>query len=346
MPRDDQAAAPLPFAAPPAPGEAIEAAPGVLWMRFNLPFALNHVNIYALEDGPGWAVLDTGIGDEPTKLAWEAAFAGPLRGRPLTRVIDTHHHPDHVGLAGWLCETHDVPLHMGETEYLTSRFYLSGRDAVHGDFQRDFYSRHGMDAGLVEAVVGRGHRYLEMLTGMPPRFVSMDAGETLDIGGRRFAILKGGGHAPDQAMLFCRDEGLFFAADQVLQRITPNISVHAPQPEGDPLGRFFRSLAAIKETVPDGTLTLPGHELPMTALHRRVDELRGHHDARCDQIMEMVAEGPLTTAEITPRLFRRQLDAHQTSFAFSEALAHVNRLLCDGRLVAADDDGVTRVSAA
>lgn len=342
-------AAPIaaPFAAPPAPGEVIEAAPGVLWARFALPFALNHVNIYLIEDGDGFAAIDTGIANDETRAAWEALLEGPLAGSRLTRLIVTHHHPDHVGLAGWLTERFDLPVHMSETEYLTTRFFMSGREAAHGEVYHRFYRQHGMSAEQADLITNRGHSYLDMITGLPAQFYGLEENATLEIGGRRFTILKGGGHASDQAMLYCADEGLFFAADQVLERITPNVSVHAMQPEANPLGHFLRSQARLREAVPGDVLALPGHQMPLRDVHRRIDELIDHHDRRCDFIWETCRAEPLTVAEITPRLFHhRKLDAHQMSFAFSEALAHVNHMIAEGRAAWAEKGAVWRLRSA
>ena len=334
MPKDRPAPSPqTPFAEAPAPGVPVEVAPGVLWLRFQLPFALNHVNVYLIEDGDGWAVLDAGIGDERTKLVWEALLSGPLKGRRLTRLIVTHHHPDHMGSAGWLCQSHDLPLHMTETEYFMGRYLMTGHDAVHGELHQKFYVNHGMTASGAAAVTGRGHMYLEMITGLPAFFHSLDPAEPLVIGGRTFQVFAGGGHSWNQAMLYCAEDAVFLAADQVLGRITPNISVHSIQPSGDPLGRYLESLARLREAIPDGTLTLPGHDLPLTNLHQRIGELAAHHAGRCDVILEACAKAPLSCNEITPALFHhRKMDEHQFSFAFSEALAHVNRLLREGRL--------------
>ena len=325
-------AAALPFPEPPPPGAAIEVAPGVLWMRFPLPFALDHVNIYAIDDGDGWAIVDAGFADDTTRALWDHMLAGPLRGRPITRLIVTHHHPDHMGLAGWLCARFGLPLWMTEMEYLYGRYFLSGTEAVHGEFYERFYARHGLPAEYADAVVERGHWYMEQITPLPNDFHVLEAETPLSLGGRSFRVLKGAGHSPDQAMLHCPAEGLLLAADQVMERITPNISVHAMQPEADPLGRYLDSLAMLKAVVPEGTLTLAGHHRPMRALHARIDELAAHHADRCAIIAAACADAPRSTAEMLPLLFHRKLDLHQTSFAFAEALAHVNHMIRQGDL--------------
>jgi glyoxylase-like metal-dependent hydrolase (beta-lactamase superfamily II) len=158
----------------------------------------------------------------------------------------------------------------------------------------------------------------------------------LHLGSRAFEVLSGGGHAPEQVMLYCRAENLLLCADQVLARISPNISVQAMDPEGDPLGIYLRSLASLQREIPDDVLVLPGHGVPFVGLHGRIDELGRHHEARCRAITQACREGPHTAADLVPVVFRRVIDdPHQMGFAFSEVLAHVNYMLREHRLESA-----------
>ena len=335
-----------PFATAPARGRATEIAPGILWTRLPLPFRLDHVNVYLVDDGDGWAVIDTGIGNSATRETWEALLAGPLAGRPLTRLVVTHMHPDHVGAAGWLAEKLGLPLDMTETEYLQAYLLLSDPEALSTEPYRGFYVGNGLDPEATEAVMTRGHDYLRMLTGLPKTFRRVIAGDRLILGGRSFDVLTGGGHASEQMMLHCAAENLFLGADQVLPRISPNVGVYPRDPQGDPLGIFLRSLRAVRAAIPADALVLPGHDLPFTGLHPRIDAMIGHHEERCAEIVAACREGPLSGAELIPFVFHRELDAHQTGFAFSEILAHVNYLIRRGRLVPARvRDGINRVEA-
>ena len=323
----------FPCPTPPAPGSTIQVAPGLLWVRLALPYRLDHVNVYLIDDGTGWALLDTGIDDAPTRAAWDGLLAGPLRERPLTRVLVTHYHPDHIGLAGWLCERFGLQLAMSQTDYLVSRNIHLDPGALNAEPYRSFYRAHGLDADTTERLLTNGHRYLRMVSGLPRTFRRLIAGERIAVGSRSFEVLTGGGHAPEQVMLFCRAENLFVCADQVLARISPNISVQAMDPEGDPLGIYLRSLAGLKRDMPTGVLVLPGHNLPFVGLHARIDELAAHHEARCLAIVEACRQGPRTAADLVPIVFRRAIDdPHQMGFAFSEVLAHVNYLLRQARL--------------
>jgi glyoxylase-like metal-dependent hydrolase (beta-lactamase superfamily II) len=330
----------FPFAGKPAEGEVIEVAPGILWTRFALPYLLNHVNVYLIEDGEGWAAVDTGLGTDQTKAAWDALLSGPLRGAKLSRIICTHFHPDHVGLVGWLAERFGIELHMPRTEYLESIAIQNRAFAAN----RPFYENHGLSSEATDTVTTRGQYYLRQVTGLPTQFNRLRAGGTINIGGRDFAVLTGGGHSPEQAMLHCAADNIFLSADQVLTRISPNISVDAMEPESDPLGEYLASLAALRHAIPEDALTLPGHHVPFTGLHVRVDELAGHHAERCGMIADACRAAPHSAAELVPVVFKRQLDAHQTSFAFGEVVAHVNYMRNRGELTQfTDHDGVMRV---
>lgn len=335
-----------PFPTAPAPGDVQEVAPGILWLRLPLPFRLNHVNVYLIEDGDGYALLDTGIDDEPTRAIWTALLAGHLAKRPLTRIIVTHHHPDHVGSADWLVRRSGLRLEMSEAEYLSSLVLNLDPAALEADPYRRFYVTNGLDPATTDLVVTQGHRYLRMLSGLPATFRRIVAGEKLIIGGRVFDVLTGGGHAPEQIMLHCADAKVFLSADQVLARISPNVSVYPRDPEGDPLGIYLRSLRELTGIIPEDVLVLPGHDLPFIGLHRRIEAMRHHHEERCGEIARACQEAPLSGAELVPILFRRDLDPHQTGFAFAEAMAHVNYMRRRGRLsLIAGQDGIDRFKA-
>ena len=323
----------------PAPGEAVELVDGVLWARMPLPFALNHVNVYLLADTGGWAVVDTGLGGEATRKIWLQLLSGPLKGAKLTRIIATHHHPDHIGLAGWLAGVFEAPVLATEAEFLFAENLRQNERILDEEIFRRFYRRHRMEDQFVAAVVKQGRYYKHMVSELPWPYHQVSAGERLTIGGRRFEVMTGGGHSSDQILLYCAEDALFLPADQVLPGISPNISVHAYSPEADPLGQYLRSLAAIKAAVPEDVLILPGHNAPFSGLHERIDQLVEHHGARCAIIAEACRREPRTASEMLPLLFPRALDIHQTSFAFGETLAHMNAMARLGQLNWSWDNG-------
>lgn len=336
----------FPFPEPPAPGEMCEVAPGIMWARIPLPFQLDHVNVWLIEDDGGWAILDTGTADDQARAAWEALFAGPLSGWRITRVIVTHYHPDHIGLAGWLCERFGAPLLTSQTTYLGCLNISLDPGAFEAKHYFDFYRRHGMSRETAALVATQGHAYLGMVTPLPPTFRRLVAGDRLTLAGRSFDVLSGDGHAPEQIMLYSPQDDLLLAADQVMAKISPNVSVWAVEPDGDPLGLYLRSLATLERDLPEDTLVLPGHRLPFYGLHQRCRELAGHHRERCDLIAGATRDQARTVAELVPFLFRRELDPHQLSFAFSETHAHVNRMIESGVLVWREEDGMLKAGVA
>lgn len=322
----------FPFETAPDYGAVTEIAPGLIWLRIPLPFRLDHVNIYLLEDGDGWAVIDTGISTSAAKAVWDGLFAGPLQGVRLTRVIVTHHHPDHIGLAGWLCQRFGAELLTSQSSFMSSRVISLAPQDFGSRHYFDFYSSHGMSAEAAGLVAIQGNEYLKLIEPLPRSFLRLVMGDQLVIGGRSFRVFSGDGHAPEQIMLYCEDEKLLFAADQVLEKISPNVSVFAGEPNGDPLGHFLRTLRLMRAELPDDVLVLPGHRRPFHGLHMRCAELEAHHEERCDRIRAACAQGPKSAADLVPVLFTRELDPHQMSFAFTETLAHANRLVRRGEI--------------
>lgn len=336
----------FPHPVPPAAGEVIQVAAGILWARLPLPYRLDHVNVYLLEDKGGWTVVDTGINTDEAIAAWEMLLAGPLRGERIARVIVTHHHPDHIGLAGWLCARFGAELLTSQTAYLASRMIslMPHESGLRQHFQ--FYTDRGMSEETAGIVAIQGSEYLRRVVELPITFLRLVHGDKLVIGGREFRVISADGHAPEQLMLYHEPDRILLSADQVIERISPNISVFASEPNGDPLGHYLRSLRFLRSELPDDVLVLSGHGRPFFGLHLRCTELEAHHEERCERIREACRQGPKTAAELVPVLFKRQLDAHQMSFAFTETLAHVNRLIRRTELGAALIDGRIRYAPA
>ena len=331
----------FPVAAPPRPGETLAIAPGVQWLRMPLPFALDHINLWLVEDDPGWTVVDTGYATAQTTELWERIFAERLGGRPVTRVIVTHYHPDHIGLADWLTQRSQAPLWITEKEWLSARVMSHGA----GDFapmRRSFAHRAGLDDTAAELFSERENSYRRGVPSVPASFQRLADGMTIVIGGREWRVIVGEGHAPELACLHCVETGVLIAGDQVLPRISPNISVQAHEPDGDPLARYLASLAKLRDAVPPETLTLPSHNLPFFGLHTRIESLAAHHRARCGEVIAACGV-PKTAVEMVKVLFRRALDRHQMGFALGEALAHLNFLMYEGALDRVHgEDGVDR----
>jgi glyoxylase-like metal-dependent hydrolase (beta-lactamase superfamily II) len=331
----------------PGPDQVVEIAPGILWLRLDLPFRLNHVNIYLIADGDGWAMVDTGIGNDATIAAWTTLFDGALQGKPISRVIVTHAHPDHVGQAGWMVQRFGCPFYMSQIEYLQGVYHQVRRSDERIVNSRAFFLRHGMDAEITEQLLGRGQDYLKKTVPLPAAYRRLSDGQDIAIGARTFRVITGAGHSPDQVMLYCAADKLFLSADQVLSKISPNVSVWAHEPDENSLGAYLRSLKRIADMLPDDVLVLPGHGVPFYGLQVRTTQLSDHHEERCQMIAAACRDGGRTSAELVPVVFHKHtLDAHQTGFALGELIAHVNHMLAQGRLTSElCSDGVLRFQA-
>ena len=332
--------------APPKPGEWLEIAPGVFWSRVALPFRLNHVNVYLIDDGDSWSVIDTGIANTHAEETWTRLLGGRMAGRPVSKILITHHHPDHVGLASWLADKLDAEVVMSGTEYLLGLTYWLDSDAMKANHYRAFYRTRGLDAEIAESILDRSARYQSLTSPLPFSFRRVMHGDTLRLGSRVLQVMTGGGHAPEQVMLYCPDARILFAADQIMLGITPNVSVSPRNPNGDVLGIFLSSLERLAAEIDDDVLILPGHHLPFTGLRSRVREVIDHHDERLAAIVRVCSRGPCCAADLLKTLFRHPLDRGVMALAFGEACAHVNRLLEEGRITAAlEADGVERYAA-
>jgi glyoxylase-like metal-dependent hydrolase (beta-lactamase superfamily II) len=334
-----------PWSQPPAPAHTIDVAPGIRWLRMPLPFALDHINLWLLEDGPGWAIVDTGVGLDDTRALWERLLAEQLDGRPVTRVVVTHFHPDHMGNAGWLTERSRVALWATQGEYLSAQIacrFSSAEDFVP---RLAHFRRNGCDDEALARLARRGNHYLGLVPSLPGEYHCVREGDTLEIGGRRWQVLVVHGHAPEHACLWDAEGGVLISGDQVLPKITTNVSVWSEQPWGNPLRLYLDSLPRFRPMAAD-TLVLPSHGLPFRGLHERITMLRDHHAARLAEALDALTE-PRSAADVVPVLFRRKLDTHQLSFAMGEALAHLHFLEADGRAVRiVGEDGVHRFQKA
>ena len=331
----------FPFREPPAGGSWTEVAPGVFWLRMPLPFALDHINLWALRDGAGWTLVDTGLNSEVTRGLWEQVIASNLARHPVRRVVVTHYHPDHFGLAGWLTSRFGVELWMSESEYVTAQVAYAQLPGHTNAASAELFVRHGLDEVRREAVRTRKHSYQHAISTPPASFRRMLDSDQLDIDGRGWRVMMGYGHAPEHAALYCEELGVLISGDMVLPKISTNVSVWASEPEGDPLALFLRSVEHYA-TLPRETLVLPSHGLPFYGLRQRAAALHEHHRLRLDEVL-VACQHPVSAADVVPVLFRRQLDNHQIVFAMGEAIAHLNHLLYQRSVLReAGADGVLR----
>ncbi|HEY9238670.1 MAG TPA: MBL fold metallo-hydrolase [Burkholderiaceae bacterium] len=331
----------------PELGTTVEVAPGVRWLRMLLPFQLDHINLWLLRDRidgvDGWTIVDCGIANDPTRAAWEQIFANELQGLPVLRVIVTHMHPDHIGLAHWLTEKWKVRLWCSATDYNVARLASSGIAAIGGEATARFMASHGLtDPASQAQIKARTNYYKNMVPDLPPAYRRLMDGDALSIGGRDWRCHAGHGHAPEHISLHCSELGVLISGDMVLPRISTNVSVHEGEPEANPLKLYLDSIGRMK-ALPADTRVLPSHGRPFRGLHTRVDQLVAHHDERFADVLVACGEAPQHAADLLMVLFRRQLDLHQTTFAMGESVAHLHALWLAGRLTRRlDADGIYR----
>ena len=320
-----------PFDTPPSEGAAIEVAAGVLWMRLPMPMALDHVNIYALDDGDSWTLIDTGLDSKRTRTIWRRLLDGPLAGKPVGRVVVTHHHPDHVGLAGWFVEN-GAALYMPRTGFLMARMLTLDEQTTATAETLAFYRRAGMDgAEYARRAVDRPFNFVDCVAPMPLGYNRLKDGGNMTMGGRVWDIRMGDGHAPEHATFWSRDDNLVIGGDQLLPSISANLGVYATEPEADPVGDWLTSCATFTPHARDDQLVLGGHKLPFTGLPLRLKQMIDNHHGALARLTDFL-DTPRSAADCFPVLFKRSIGPAEYGLALVEAVAHVNHLHQTGKV--------------
>lgn len=327
----------------PERGLGTEVAPGVHWVRLPLPYALDHINIYALDDGDGWAVVDTGSRTDDVAATWRALFAHQPDQRPMTRVFVTHMHPDHVGMAGWLSRKFSVPLYMTRLEYLMCRVVMAdtGREAPPAALT--YYRRAGWSDAAIESYQARFGNFGQHIHALPDSFLRLQDGQTLRIGAHDWQVITGAGHSPEHACLYCPGLKLLVSGDQVLPRISSNVSVYPMEPNADPMSDWLASIDKLRRAVPDDVLVLPSHNEPFRGLHQRLDALADGQAEALNRLRLWLAQ-PRRVVDTFPALFSREITEAKAALlgmATGEAQACLNHLMGLGDAVCElDEHGV------
>ena len=340
----------------PPLGGSLAPAAGIKWLRMPLPFALNHINIWLLRDQldgrEGWTVVDTCIDRPESRAAWEQVFARELDGLPILRVIATHMHPDHVGLAHWLCERWTTPEHecrlwMSAADYMSARYACEVVNSFGGNRLADYFRAHGMtDPDALQQVRERRRYYHDLVPAVPPSYARLIDGAHLTIGGQRWRCIAGQGHSNEHIALYGEQGNILISGDMALPRISTNVSVYEMEPEADALTQFLDSIDRFLP-LPENALTLPSHGKPFLGLHTRIGQLHDHHQERLDAVMAAARQRPVCAYDMLPILFNRKLDLHQTTFALGESVAHLHRLWHAGSLRRQRDaEGIWRFAPA
>lgn len=321
-----------PFETPPEEGRAIEVAAGVLWMRLPLPMALDHVNVFALDEGDSWSIIDTGFASKRSRAIWDKLLKGPLAGKTVGRVIVTHHHPDHVGLAGWFQSDHGAELWTTRTAWLFARMLQLDEQEVPAEQSIAFFRSAGMDAEIIaKRSKERPFNFADVVAPMPLGFQRIKEGDVIQIGGRHWDIRIGNGHAPEHATFWSRDDNLVLSGDQILPSISSNIGVYATEPEADPLGDWLESCERLQQYARPDHLVLGGHKVPFTGLKLRLKQLIENHHGALRRLEEHL-KTPQVASACFPPIFKRSIGAAEYGLALVEAIAHLNHLHQTGRV--------------
>lgn len=319
-----------PFPDAPAEGEAVAVAEGVLWMRLPLPMALDHVNVYALDDGDSWTVIDTGFASKRSRTIWQTLLDGPLGGKPVNRLIVTHHHPDHVGLAGWFM-TRGAELWMPRTGWLLARMLTLDVQEVPTAESLTFYTRAGMDPEMfAKRKTERPFNFADCVVPLPLGFNRLQEGQTITMGGRTWNIRMGYGHAAEHATFWSRDDNLIIGGDQLLPSISANLGVYPTEPEADPVAEWIASCEGFQPQARDDQLVLGGHKLPFTGLPLRLVQMIENHHGALARLLEHIEE-PKAAGECFLPLFKRNIGPSEYGLALVEAVAHLNHLHQTGK---------------
>lgn len=333
----------LPWEQPPEQGEALQVAEGLYWIRLPLPMKLDHVNVYALDDADGWTIIDTGMGSRKTKGIWGTVLEGPLAGKPVKRVILTHHHPDHVGLAGWFQHEHGAEIWATRTAWLMARMLTLDVQETPPPETLAFWQRAGMNPQiLAERASGKVFNFADTVSPIPLGYKRILQDDVLTMGGRDWTVHIGNGHAPEHATFWSHSDNLVIAGDQIISSISPNLGVYATEPEADSVGEWLESCERLSRTAKAEHMVFSGHKLPFTGLPFRLKQLIDNHHSALARLLTFL-ETPHSAAECFQPLFKRRIGEGEYGLALVESIAHLNHLFKEGKVVRSlDSDGAYR----
>lgn len=327
-----------PLGSRPEAGEIIDVTPGIRWLRLPLPFQLDHINVWLLEDEGGWAVADTGLYTETTREIWKHVFQTALESKPVTRVLVTHLHPDHVGCAGWITRKFDVELWMPREEYLLCRVLVADTGKPAPPEGLRFYQRAGFAPDDLDRYMEHFGAFGRVVSPLPESYRQLREGMTIRIGENQWEVIIGRGHSPEHACLFCRELNLVIAGDQVLPTISSNVSVYPTEPAANPLGHWFDSLRKLKKFLPEDVLVLPAHGKPFNGVHLRLDQLIEEHETGLSRLRTLCQE-PRRALDVFPALFKARITGRNLIMATGEAVSHLNYLVERGEMRRREDHG-------
>ena len=327
----------FPYDVSPDPGRMLKIAEGVYWVKMNLPFALNHINLWVLEDNNAWTIIDTGIASAEIKSNWRKCFSGDMKSLGVKKVIVTHLHPDHIGLAGWLNKKFSSPLFMSRSDYLMCRMLVSdtGREAP--EEGKSLYKSAGFTEDQLDSYTERFGGFGSVISKIPDSYNRLKDFDKITIGNLEWEIVVGSGHCPEHICLYNKELKLFISGDQVLPKITSNVSVFPTEPHSNPLEDWLESCRYIKERVPNDVLVLPSHNEPFRGLHERLDHLISGHEKSLSRLVDFCKE-PKRAVDVFSVLFKRKITRDVLLMATGESIAHLNCLKARGLIISERDE--------
>jgi len=324
----------------PEIGKALDILPGLKWLRLPLPFMLGHINVWLLQDGAGWAIVDTGIHSDMTRRVWQAVLNEQLDKSPVSRVLVTHLHPDHAGCAGWLCEFLDIDLYMTRDEYLLCRILVSDTGLPAPREGRRFYRAAGFAEEHMSRYVEMFGSFGKVVAQLPSAYHRLHEDQPVRIGSSEWHVVTGHGHSPEHACLYNAQQNVLISGDQVLPTISPNVSVYPTEPAANPLQGWFDSLHRMKSLLPPDVLVLPSHGKPFRGVMRRLDALIDEHETGLRKLRQLCRR-PQRAVDVFPALFKSEITDSNLMMATGEAIAHLNYLLYEGEVsINTDEKGV------
>jgi glyoxylase-like metal-dependent hydrolase (beta-lactamase superfamily II) len=329
-----------PFPDMPKPGEVKEVAQDVFWVRMPMPGRLDHINVWLLRDYDGWTIVDTGLNREDIRNWWEQVFDRHLDGKPVKRIFSTHMHGDHTGLAGWLVQRWGVELWMSRTDFVMCKLMAADGPSDLPDDALRFYHRAGFSEKRLNEYKSRFGQFGASISPLPSGFHRIKDGEYIDIGGREWRVVVGRGHSPEHVCLYCPELKVIIGGDQILPRITPNVSVNPSEPGANPLKEWLDSCVHLRELLPSNLLVLPAHQDLYYGVDERLTALIQYHENALNQLYDLCTE-PKRSVDVFEAIFKNEITEWTYFMATGESIAHINCALDRRMLVAEEDkDGV------
>ena len=320
-------------------GEMKQIASDLFWVQFELPFRLNHVNLFLMDTPTGWLIIDAGLKSDHSIDHWNALIDGPMKSKKVSGLLITHYHPDHIGMAGWIQEKFDIPCYITEKELFTAKTFRSMPDDEYAKIFRNVFVRAGMSEEDLIAMGPATRLYKNRVHELPEFEVIKEGHEIISNDGK-WIVRTDSGHSPEHVSLLDTKRNLYLSGDFLLPRISPNISDNFFDPLDDRLGEYIKYLNEIK-SIGSETSVFPGHDWPFKNGAQRAQDLIDHHNNRLNILINELKVKSITIMDSISLIFDRKIGNEQMHFAIGEARAHLIHLDVTGKAKSVTDDNGT-----